>query len=74
MNSAYAAEVYGNDYPTADGTCVRDYIHVCDLAEAHLAALRYLEGGGNSDIFNLGTGTGCSVLEVIRQVQTDHRQ
>jgi UDP-arabinose 4-epimerase len=69
LDSARAAEVYGNDYPTPDGTCVRDYIHVCDLAEAHLEALRHLQGGGDSDIFNLGTGIGGSVLEVIRQVQ-----
>jgi UDP-glucose 4-epimerase len=57
--------IFGDDYATPDGTCVRDYIHVCDLAEAHLAALAYLEGGGASGAFNLGTGVGHSVKEVI---------
>ena len=60
--------VYGNDYPTADGTCVRDYIHVVDLAKAHVIALKRLLNKKNLDkveIFNLGTGTGSSVLEVI---------
>jgi len=62
------AEVYGRDYPTPDGTCVRDYIHVVDLAQAHVAALQFLLTRDRSDIFNLGTGQGHSVLEVIRQV------
>ena len=60
--------VFGNDYPTVDGTCVRDYIHVVDLAKAHVIALQRLLDKKNSDkleIFNLGTGTGSSVLEVI---------
>jgi UDP-glucose 4-epimerase len=57
--------VHGKDYPTPDGTCVRDYVHVMDLAEAHLAALDYLAGGGESGPFNLGTGVGHSVQEVI---------
>jgi len=57
--------VYGRDYPTPDGTCVRDYIHVGDLADAHLAALEYLVRGGESGAFNLGTGHGYSVAEVI---------
>ncbi|MEL1253918.1 UDP-glucose 4-epimerase GalE [Flavobacterium sp. DGU38] len=60
--------VYGNDYPTPDGTCVRDYIHVVDLAKAHVIALQRLINNANTDkleIFNLGTGTGSSVLEVI---------
>ncbi|MCK6545752.1 UDP-glucose 4-epimerase GalE [Myxococcota bacterium] len=57
--------IYGDDYPTPDGTCVRDYIHVMDLAEAHLAALEYLDRGGESGAFNLGTGVGHSVREVI---------
>ena len=55
--------IFGNDYPTPDGTGVRDYIHVCDLAEGHLAALRHLTPG--VQIFNLGTGKGASVLEVV---------
>ena len=57
--------IFGDDYATPDGTCVRDYIHVCDLAEAHLAALAYLDAGGTSGAFNLGTGVGHSVKEVI---------
>jgi len=58
-------EVFGADYPTPDGTAVRDYIHVCDLAEAHLAALRYLKAGGATKVLNLGTGNGHSVRSVI---------
>ena len=57
--------IFGEDYPTPDGTCVRDYIHVKDLAEAHLLALEYLDRGGKSDVFNLGSGTGYSVREII---------
>ena len=59
------ARVFGDDYPTRDGTCIRDYIHVMDLAEAHLGALNYLRQGRESDIFNLGNGTGYSVAEVM---------
>lgn len=62
-------QVFGDDYPTPDGTCLRDYIHVTDLAEAHVAALRWLEGGGASDAFNLGNGDPTSVLDVIRSVE-----
>lgn len=58
-------QVYGSDYPTTDGTCVRDYIHVNDLADAHVRALEYLEKNGDSLAINLGTGRGHSVLEVI---------
>ncbi len=58
--------VYGGDYPTPDGTGVRDYIHVMDLAEGHLAALEYLIGHGGLLTVNLGTGQGCSVLEMVR--------
>ena len=57
--------IYGDDYPTADGTCVRDYIHVRDLANAHLLALEYLDRGGQSGSFNLGSGDGFSVKEII---------
>ena len=57
--------IFGDDYPTPDGTCVRDYIHVRDLAEAHLLALEYLDKGGKSDAFNLGSGDGYSVKEII---------
>jgi len=62
-------QVFGTDYPTPDGTCVRDYIHVNDLAEAHVLALKKLEEGGQSFAVNLGTGKGSSVLEVIRAVE-----
>ncbi len=58
-------QVFGTDYNTPDGTCIRDYIHVLDLAEAHILALEYLAGGGSSEIFNLGNGKGFSVSEVI---------
>jgi len=58
-------KIYGDDFPTEDGTCVRDYIHVNDLVDAHLLALEYLFNGGKSDVFNLGNGKGFSVLEVI---------
>ncbi len=57
--------VFGDDYPTPDGTCIRDYVHVADLADAHLAALEHLAAGGESGAFNLGTGEGHSVREVI---------
>ncbi len=59
--------VFGNDYDTQDGTCIRDYIHVDDLADAHLKALEYLIDGGSSTIINLGTGFGNSVLEIIEK-------
>jgi len=62
-------KVYGTDYPTPDGTAVRDYVHVADLARAHVAALDYLTSGGESRALNLGTGRGYSVLEVIRAVE-----
>ena len=58
-------EVFGTDYPTPDGTAVRDYIHVDDLAAAHVLALRYLEAGGETTAINLGTGVGSSVKEVL---------
>ena len=58
-------KVYGNDYHTPDGTCIRDYIHVCDLAKAHLLALYHLENGGDSESLNLGNQRGYSVKEII---------
>jgi UDP-glucose 4-epimerase len=64
-----ALPVYGNDYPTPDGTCVRDYVHVVDLAEAHVLALRYLLAEGESIAVNLGTGRGHSVQEIVRAVE-----
>lgn len=63
-----ALSVFGNDYPTADGTCVRDYIHVLDLASAHLLAVRHLREGGNSRQYNLGNEQGFSVKQVIEAV------
>ena len=61
--------VFGTDYPTPDGTCLRDYIHVMDLIEAHVVALNHLRKGGESNTFNCGYGTGYSVLEVIEAVK-----
>ncbi len=62
-------DVFGTDYPTPDGTCIRDYIHVSDLVRAHSAALAYLRSGGASATFNCGYGRGSSVLEVIDAVR-----
>ena len=62
-------QVFGDDYPTPDGTCLRDYIHVSDLADAHVKALASITGGGASDVYNLGTGTPRSVREVIECVE-----
>jgi len=61
--------LFGDDYPTPDGTCIRDYIHVSDLAQAHILAVEHLLGGGGSEAFNVGTGTGHSVLEVLQAVE-----
>lgn len=58
-------QIFGTDYPTPDGTCIRDYIHVDDLADAHILALRYLSGGGDSTVLNCGYGHGFSVREVL---------
>ena len=58
--------VFGNDYNTHDGTCLRDYIHVVDLANAHVKALNYVINNGKKSVFNIGTGKGVSVLEAIR--------
>lgn len=63
------ATVYGTDYATPDGTCVRDYIHILDLCRAHVLALEHLESGGESRMYNLGNGNGFSVLEVIESVK-----
>ena len=64
-----ALTINGTDYATPDGTCIRDYIHVSDLASAHHMAFQYLDRGGASDVFNIGTGTGYSVLEIVRGVE-----
>jgi UDP-glucose 4-epimerase len=61
--------VYGTDFPTPDGTAVRDYVHVSDVAAAHVSALQYLEAGGTSERINLGSGNGVSVREVIETVE-----
>ena len=65
MERRPSVTVFGSDYPTPDGTCIRDHIHVADLAEAHVLALKYLDGGGSTCGLNLGTGKGWSVTEVI---------
>ncbi len=66
--------IFGDDYPTEDGTCIRDYIHVMDLATAHYKALEYLRAGNKSDIFNLGNGNGYSVRQVIETAKKITRQ
>jgi UDP-arabinose 4-epimerase len=74
LGSLEALEVFGTDYPTADGTCVRDYIHVSDLANAHVLATRHLLEGGSSLKLNVGTGSGTSIRQVIDAIRatTDH--
>lgn len=62
--------VFGDDYDTDDGTCIRDYIHVSDLADAHVKSIHYLKSGGDSSVFNLGNGSGYSVLEMINAART----
>jgi UDP-glucose-4-epimerase GalE len=69
MGLSQILEIYGTDYDTPDGTAIRDYLHVTDLAAAHFAALRYLDNGGSSAAFNLGTGRGHSVREVTAMVE-----
>jgi UDP-glucose 4-epimerase len=69
MGNAPKLSVFGNDYETPDGTCIRDYIHVTDLAEAHYLAIKYLYDKKQSLMVNLGTGIGSSVLEIVRQVE-----
>ncbi|HEY3454370.1 MAG TPA: UDP-glucose 4-epimerase GalE [Bryobacteraceae bacterium] len=61
--------LFGDDYPTPDGTCIRDYIHVSDLAQAHIVAIEHLLRGGKSDVFNVGTGAGQSVKQVLAAVE-----
>ncbi len=65
LNKRKYISIFGDDYETSDGTCIRDYIHVSDLASAHILAVDYLTNGGESNIFNLGSGTGFSVQEII---------
>lgn len=69
IDSAASLKVFGQDYPTPDGTCVRDYVHVQDLADAHLRALDYMRANVGAHAFNLGNGNGFSVLQVIRAAE-----
>lgn len=69
LRDGFDLTIFGDDFDTRDGTCVRDYIHVMDLADAHLRALDYLQAGNASDVFNLGTGTGTTVLEIVEAVE-----
>lgn len=62
--------LYGTDYPTPDGTCIRDYVHVCDLTGAHLLALEHLLSGGSNAVYNLGNNTGYSVREVVEMARS----
>lgn len=62
-----ALTIYGTDYDTPDGTCIRDYVHVCDLVDAHVLGLKWLDEGGPTEVFNLGTGSGFSVHAVVDQ-------
>jgi UDP-glucose 4-epimerase len=68
LNDNYQLKIFGSDYPTYDGTCIRDYIHVLDLAEAHFKGLEYLIEKEKSNIFNVGIGTGFSILDIIKTV------
>ena len=69
-----AISIFGTDYDTKDGTCVRDYIHVTDLAQAHILAVKYLMEGNESNIFNLGNGVGFTVKEVIETARKSDRK
>lgn len=70
LGQRQAIDIYGTDYPTADGTCIRDYIHVVDLAMAHVLAVSHLLSGGSSRVYNLGSEQGFSVREVINQAKS----
>jgi len=70
LGTGPALKLFGDDYPTPDGSAVRDYIHVTDLADAHVAALAYLRAGGASRPFNLGVGKGLSILDVVAAAET----
>lgn len=69
LDDGFTFDIYGADYPTRDGTAVRDYVHVCDLADAHLKAVDHLAAGGASETFNLGTGSGVTVREIAQAVE-----
>lgn len=71
LKQCKAPAIFGDDYPTEDGTCIRDYIHVSDLADAHIAALKYLDRDNRQyDVFNVGTGKGTSVREIVDEVKS----
>jgi UDP-glucose 4-epimerase len=70
MGKRESISIFGTDYDTPDGTCIRDYIHVTDLAQAHILGLEYLLKGGNTQVFNLGNGQGFSIREVIEAART----
>ena len=73
LKKGKAPAIFGDDYPTPDGTCVRDYIHVSDLADAHIAALKYLDRDERKyDAFNVGTGEGTSVRQIVDEVKKGH--
>ena len=74
IDKSFKLKIFGNDYPTADGTCIRDYIHVEDLAVTHVKALEYLENGGASTVCNIGTGQGTSVLQLIEMTSKVAKQ
>ena len=69
-DGGFVFTINGDDFPTPDGTCVRDYVHVCDLADAHLKAVEHLEAGRGSDVFNLSTGKGASILDLIAAIES----
>jgi UDP-glucose 4-epimerase len=69
LRDSKAPIVFGDDYPTDDGSCVRDYVHVLDLAEAHIEALSYLDRDDRKPTFNVGTGSGSSVFEVLNEIK-----
>jgi UDP-glucose 4-epimerase len=69
IRTGVPVRVFGDDYPTPDGTCIRDYVHVVDLARAHVLGLERLLAGGESGAFNLGNGSGCSVKQVIQAAE-----
>jgi UDP-glucose 4-epimerase len=69
MGREPSIKIFGDDYPTPDGTCIRDYVHVSDLADAHVAAIEWLAAGKASDRFNLGNGRGFSVAEVVKTAE-----
>ena len=74
LDDKYFLTVFGKDYPTKDGTCIRDYIHILDLADAHLKALDYLSKNKESRQFNLGSGKGYSIMEIIRGIEKQSRK